>query len=50
MGFLKRNTSQVESPHGEKHQDAGSNGRVTFRAVFLGIVVSMGGFIFGYVR
>lgn len=47
MGFLKRSTSQVEE---KKSSNVDVDGRVTFQAILLGAVVSMGGFIFGYVR
>ncbi|KXJ87015.1 general substrate transporter [Microdochium bolleyi] len=63
MGFLKKNADQVEAPNGEKvGQPAGSsanatgspsaakaNQKVTFMACFLGLVASIGGFMFGYV-
>lgn len=65
MGFLKKNADQVEAPHGDSaHQGTGStstaagpsstamkgNQKVTFMACFLGLVASIGGFMFGYVR
>jgi len=60
MGFLKKNADQVEAPHGatpthEAHATgpapAAAHGkqRVTFMACFLGLVASIGGFMFGYV-
>ncbi|KAK6200756.1 P-type ATPase [Pestalotiopsis sp. IQ-011] len=52
MPFLKRQADQVEAPQeGVKteNEPAGSGSSVTFKAVFLGIVVSIGGFMFGYV-
>lgn len=54
MPFLKKNAS-----HGEKAPVAGpstgessaaASQKVTFIAVFLGVVASIGGFMFGYVR
>lgn len=48
MGFLKRHTDQVETPTGIQLQK--QEQRVTALAVFLGIVASIGGFMFGYVR
>lgn len=59
MGFLKRLTSQVET-HTAASSDGESSGakgspspaaqqRITVMAVFLGVVASMGGFMFGYV-
>lgn len=56
MPFLKKNAS-----HGEKREEgvAGpstatdnpvAHQKVTFIAVFLGVVASIGGFMFGYVR
>lgn len=53
MPFLKRQADQVEAPQeGVKteNEPAGSGSSITFKAVFLGIVVSIGGFMFGYVR
>lgn len=52
MPFLKRQADQVEAPQeGVKteNEPAGSGSSITFKAVFLGIVVSIGGFMFGYV-
>ncbi|KAK9770361.1 putative Major facilitator superfamily (MFS) profile domain-containing protein [Seiridium cardinale] len=52
MPFLKRNADQVEAPaQGVKTEaePAHKQQSVTFKAVFLGIVVSIGGFMFGYV-
>ncbi|KAI1868436.1 uncharacterized protein JN550_006352 [Neoarthrinium moseri] len=57
MPFLKRQADQVESSNspsnGVKAEQetvpAAKHQRVTFKAVFLGIVVSIGGFMFGYV-
>lgn len=46
MGFLKRHTDQVETPTGIAKQEQ----RVTALAVLLGVVASIGGFMFGYVR
>lgn len=56
MPFLKKNAS-----HGEKREEGvagpssdaapiAANQKVTFIAVFLGVVASIGGFMFGYVR
>jgi hypothetical protein len=53
MPFLKRQADQVEAPsQGVKAGDdsAAKQQSVTFKAIFLGIVVSIGGFMFGYVR
>lgn len=56
MPFLKRQADQVEAPsHGVKTEvdpstAAAAQQKVTFKAIFLGIVVSIGGFMFGYVR
>lgn len=45
MGFVKRHSSQVETPSGVRPQQQ----RVTFIACWLGLVASIGGFMFGYV-
>lgn len=55
MPFLKRQADQVEAPNqGVKSEAAVDHSvkapAVTFKAIFLGIVVSIGGFMFGYVR
>lgn len=58
MGFLKKNADQVEAPNGTATtHEASATGpapagkqRVTFMACFLGLVASIGGFMFGYVR
>jgi SP family sugar:H+ symporter-like MFS transporter len=54
----EKNTSpsspESQSPHGSIHKqrngpiDPGEEGRVTFIAVLLGAISSMGGFMFGY--
>ncbi|ORY57881.1 general substrate transporter [Pseudomassariella vexata] len=61
MPFLKKNTDQVETPHGgvgeastgveTKPEGSGSASgqKITFLACFLGVVASIGGFMFGYV-
>ncbi|KAI1652853.1 general substrate transporter [Daldinia decipiens] len=63
MPFLKHHTDQVEAPHAGTSSTAGSatkqeqrlepsavaQQRVTFMAIFLGAVASIGGFMFGYV-
>lgn len=56
MPFLKRQADQVEGTPQEgiktdnEPSPATAGSSVTFKAVFLGIVVSIGGFMFGYVR
>ncbi|OTB04536.1 hypothetical protein M426DRAFT_320655 [Hypoxylon sp. CI-4A] len=64
MPFLKRHADQVEAPHGEastagvtapKQEQASpevaatKQQRITFLSIFLGVVASIGGFMFGYV-
>lgn len=61
MPFLKKNADHAEkTEHGEAsgsgvQQPAGeasaaSSQKITFMACFLGLVASIGGFMFGYVR
>lgn len=56
MPFLKRNADQVESPNGTlagaqpEPEVAVAQQKITFIACFLGLVASIGGFMFGYVR
>ena len=59
MGFLKRHADQVETPDGVHQKQEGSHTaatrpateqRITFLACWLGLVASIGGFMFGYVR
>lgn len=54
MPFLKRQADQVEAPNQgvktEGEPSAVKQQSVTLKAVVLGIVVSIGGFMFGYVR
>ncbi|RYP09161.1 hypothetical protein DL764_001432 [Monosporascus ibericus] len=49
MGFLKRNTDQVERENDGQPTSAAAQQKVTFIACFLGLVASIGGFMFGYV-
>ncbi|KAI1453153.1 general substrate transporter [Annulohypoxylon moriforme] len=64
MPFLKQHTDQVETPNGGSSNGTSSatkeeqstppvapvrQQKVTFMAVFLGVVASIGGFMFGYV-
>ncbi|KAI1245372.1 hypothetical protein MGN70_012262 [Eutypa lata] len=58
MGFLKRHADQVETPDGVHQKQEGSHTaatrpateqRITFLACWLGLVASIGGFMFGYV-
>ncbi len=56
MGFLKHHTDLVESQSGTQKNgqpaaaSPASHQRVTLLACFLGLVASIGGFMFGYVR
>lgn len=57
MGFLKRHADQVESSNGVANTEGSQPAvppakeqRITFLACFLGLVASIGGFMFGYVR
>ncbi|KAI0834025.1 general substrate transporter [Hypoxylon sp. FL0890] len=64
MPFLKQHTDQVETPNAAPSNEVGSatkpeqaspevspakQQRVTFLSIFLGVVASIGGFMFGYV-
>ena len=49
MHFLKKHEDHVEKP-GHVHNAAAAGQRITFLACFLGLVASIGGFMFGYVR
>ncbi|KAI1078576.1 general substrate transporter [Whalleya microplaca] len=55
MPFLKRHADQVETPNGVKSEQSSpetpavKQQRITFLACFLGLVASIGGFMFGYV-
>lgn len=50
MPFLKRQADQVEGVKTEAEPSAVKQQSVTLKAVILGIVVSIGGFMFGFVR
>jgi MFS transporter, SP family, sugar:H+ symporter len=53
MGFLKRHTAHAEKANGEASDSDASlaaEQKVTFKAIWLGVVASIGGFMFGYVR
>jgi MFS transporter, SP family, sugar:H+ symporter len=51
MGFLKRHADHADQPAADSAVDpVQSEQKITGMAIFLGLVASIGGFMFGYVR
>lgn len=46
----KRTEHAGEGEHLERKTSPDTDGRITFLAVFMGLVASMGGMLFGYTR
>ena len=48
--FPKKSAAPPQRAQTQNEIDLAAEQKVTFRAVFLGVVASVGGFMFGYVR